>query len=289
VQLYNKITKNLFATLSLSAASGFSNQDINAGSMYNKGIEYNLNYELLRRRDLTWTVSVNGAYNKNKVTSLGNTTSFERGTELVTVGLPLGSHYEVKWAGVDAATGAPLYYTKTGKLTTTYSDEDKVQEYGTWIPPVTGGVGSTLRYKNFDFSVFFNYAAKTTRVNNMEFFMQNPGFLQQGVNQDAGYTFWTKPGQNTNVQSPLFQNNFSSRLIQDASWFRMRNITLSYTLPETLLNRSKFLSDARFYVSGQNLLTWTHWRGLDPEDSNNISSTEYPNPRAITMGIEVHF
>jgi TonB-linked SusC/RagA family outer membrane protein len=288
VQLYNKVTKNLFATLSLSAASGFGSQDINAGSMYNRGVEYNLNYDLINSRDVTWTVSANGAYNKNKVTSLGNTTSFEAGTSLITVGLPLGSHYEVKWAGVDQATGAPLYYTKGGKLTTSYSSDDRVQDYGTWIPPITGGFGSSLRYRNFDFSVFFNYAAKTSRVNNMEFFMQNPGFLQQGVNQDGGYTFWTKPGDIANVQSPLYQNNFSSRLIQDASWVRMRNITLSYTRPQSVVNRAKFLSNARFYVSGQNLLTWTHWRGLDPEDSNNISSTEYPNPRAVTAGVEIN-
>jgi len=289
VQLYNKLTKNLFATLRLSAQSSFTEQDINAGSMYNRGIEYNLNYDVISNRNVTFTVFANGAYNKNKVTSLGNATSFESGTSLVTVGLPIGSHFEVKWAGVDAATGAPLYYTKDGKITSTYSPDDRVQEFGTWIPPVTGGFGSNLRVRNFDFSVFFNYASKTYRTNNMEFFMQNPGFLQQGLNQDAGYTFWTKPGDNTNVQSPLYQNNFSSRLIQDASWLRLRNITISYTLPENITSRAKFLSNARFYVSGQNLLTWTKWRGLDPEDSNNLSDTEYPNPRAVTAGIEITF
>ena len=119
--------------------------------------------------------------------------------------------------------------------------------------------------------------------------MQNPGFLQQGLNQDGGYTFWTKPGDVANVQSPLYQNNFSSRLIQDASWLRLRNITLSYTLPDKVISRSKVFSNARVYISGQNLVTWTHWRGLDPEDNNNISSTEYPNPRAITVGLEISF
>jgi hypothetical protein len=119
--------------------------------------------------------------------------------------------------------------------------------------------------------------------------LQNPGFLQQGVNQDAGYTFWTKPGDVANVQSPLYQNNFSSRLIQDASWLRLRNITLSYSLSPNLLGSIKHISEARIYVSGQNLLTWTKWRGLDPEDDNNISGTEYPNPRAITAGLEIRF
>ena len=292
IQLYDKRTNSLFAALKLSAAAGFgtgAEQDINAGEMMNRGIEYNLNYDIISNKDLVWTVSANGAYNKNEVTSLGTATSFERGTELVTVGLPLGSHFEVKWAGVDAATGAPLYYTKDGKLTSTYSADDRVQTHGTWVPSVTGGFGTSLRYKGFDLSCLFNYALNTTRVNNMEFFMQNPGFLQQGLNQDAGYTFWTKPGDVTRVQSPLYQNNFTSRLIQEADWLRLRNVQLGYTVSPRMLSRVKFLSEARVFVLGQNLLTWTKWRGLDPEDSNNISGTEYPNPRAITAGLEIKF
>lgn len=289
VQLYDKTTKNLFGLLSLSAASGFGSQDINAGTMYNRGVEYNVNYDVIRNRNLTWTVFANGAYNKNKVTSLGTASSFERGTELIAVGMPIGSHYEVKWAGVDAATGAPLYYTKDGKITNVYPANDRVQDFGTWIPPITGGFGSSLRYKNFDFSLFFNYADQTYRVNNMEFFVQNPGFLQQGLNQDAGLRFWQKPGDIANVQSPLYQNNFSSRLIQDASWLRLRNVTLSYTLPASVAGRTGFISNARFYVTGLNLLTWTTWRGLDPEDNNNISGSEYPNPRGITAGLEIAF
>jgi len=289
IQVYDKRTKNLFASLSLSATSGFTSQNVNAGEMYNRGIEYSLNYDVVAGKNFVWTVSANGAYNKNKVTSLGPVNSYEQGTELVTVGLPLGSHYEVKWAGVDAATGSPLYYTKDGKITTQYSTDDRVQEYGTWIPPVTGGFGTSLRFKNFEASAFFNYAAKTKRVNNMEYFMQNPSFLQQGLNQDAGYTFWSKPGDVASIQSPLYQMNFSSRLIQDASWMRLRNAQLSYTVPQNILGKVKHISEARVYVLGQNLITWTKWRGLDPEDSNNISGTEYPNPRAITVGLDIRF
>jgi len=289
IQLYDKRTKNLFASLSLSATSGFGSQDVNAGSMFNKGIEYSINYDVISNRNLVWTVTANGAYNKNEITSLGNIASYEQGTELITVGLPYGSHYQVRWAGVDAATGAPLYYTKDGKITTQYSSEDRVQTHGTWIPSVTGGFGTSLRYKNFEASLFFNYAANTKRVNNMEFFLQNPGFLQQGVNQDAGYTFWTKPGDVATVQSPLYQMNFSSKLIQDASWLRLRNAQIAYSLPKNVLGKIRHISEARIYVLGQNLLTWTKWRGLDPEDSNNLSDTEYPNPRALTAGLEIRF
>jgi hypothetical protein len=292
IQLYDKRTKDLYVGLGLSTAAGFgvgAEQNINGGKMFNKGVEYNLNYDVISNKNLVWTVSANGAYNKNEVTSLGRAKSTESGTELIAVGKPLGSHYEVKWAGVDAATGAPLYYTKDGKITSTYSADNRVQEFGTWIPNITGGFGTSVRFKGIDFSAFFNYAANTRRVNNMEFFIQNPGFLQQGLNQDGGFTFWTKPGDLARVQSPLYQNNFSSRLIQDADWLRLRNVQLGYTIPANILGKIKFISEARVYVLGQNLVTWTKWRGLDPEDDNNISGTEYPNPRAITAGLEIKF
>lgn len=290
VQLYNKATNNLFAQLSLSATGGpFGSIDVNAGSMYNRGIEYSLNYDVIRNRDLTWTVSVNGAYNKNRVTSLGSVSSFEAGTSLITVGLPIGSHYEVKWAGVDASTGAPLYYDLNGKVTPVYSAANRVQDYGTWIPPYTGGFGSTLRYKGFDFSAFFSYAAKGYRVNNLEFFVESPNFLAQGINQARSLNFWKKPGDVAATQSPLYQNQFTSKLIQDASFLRLRNVTLSYTMPQSVLEKLKHFSSIRVYVLGQNLLTWTKWKGLDPEDDNNISLSEYPNPRAITAGIDISF
>ncbi|HEU4470562.1 MAG TPA: SusC/RagA family TonB-linked outer membrane protein, partial [Flavisolibacter sp.] len=202
VQVYNKVTDNLFARLTLSSTGGFAAQNVNAGSMYNRGIEYAFSYDVIRNRLLTWTVNVNGAYNRNKVTSLGTVTSFERGTELIKVGLPIGSHYEVKWAGVDAATGSPLYFDREGKLTSSYSPNDRVQEFGTWVPPYTGGFGTDLRVKGFSFSAFFNYAAKTYRVNNLEFFMENPGFLQSGFNQARSMNFWKRPGDVASTQSP---------------------------------------------------------------------------------------
>lgn len=290
VQLYNKETNNLFADLSLSATAGpFGSISVNAGSMYNRGIEYSLSYDIIRNRDLTWSVNVNGAYNKNRVTSLGSVSSFESGTTLISVGLPLGSHYEVKWAGVDASTGAPLYYDLDGKVTPVYSAANKVQEYGTWIPPYTGGFGSNLRFKGFDFSLFFSYAAKNYRVNNLEFFLENPNFLSQGINQARSLNFWKRPGDVAATQSALYQNQFSSKLIQDASFLRLRNITMSYTFPSALLGNMKHFSSIRVYVLGQNLLTWTKWKGLDPEDDNNISLSEYPNPRAITAGIDITF
>lgn len=290
IQVYDKKTRNLFAQLSLSATGGpFGSVDVNAGSMYNRGIEYSLNYDVIKTRDLIWTLNVNGSYNKNRVTDLGSITSFELGTSLVTVGKPIGSHYEVKWAGVDASSGAPLYYDIDGKVTPIYSTANSVQDYGTSIPPYTGGFGTNLRYKGFDLSAFFSYAAGHYLVNNWEYFLESPNFLGAGINQAKSLDFWKQPGDVASSASPLYQNQFTSKLIQDASFLRLRNVTLSYSMPASVITKLRHISNIRVYLVGQNLLTWTKWKGLDPENDSNLSLGEYPNPRALTAGIDITF
>ena len=127
IDVYNKTTEDNIIPQKISATGGFGDGasiPVNAGTVVNKGVELVLNGDIIRTKDFVWSAGGNIAYNHNEVTSLGQVTEFEQGTELVKVGLPLGSHYIVKWAGVDAATGAPLYYTKDGKLTNRYSDDD---------------------------------------------------------------------------------------------------------------------------------------------------------------------
>ena len=294
LNVYDKRTKDLFVNKKLSATAGFGNDgsiNINAGELQNKGFEWNVNGEIVRSKNFVWTVFANGAYNKNKVLSLGGETSYEAGTELITVGKPLGSHYEVKWGGVDAATGAPLYYTKDGILTNVYSADNAVQDYGTWEAPWNGGFGSSLRFKGFDFSVLFSWQQGAVKFDNLEYFLENPaGFLDPGYNQSSDLNFWKKPGDIVSTPSPLYSVNFSSKSFHDASFMRLRDVTLSYTLPNGLLEKSKVISNARFYVQGSNLFIWTKWRGRDPEaGATNLNISEYPNPRAMTLGLQVTF
>lgn len=291
VNVYDKRTKDLFVQKTLSAVSGFTSVDVNAGELQNKGFEWNISFDVIKNRELTWTLFSNGAYNKNKVLSLGGEPSYEVGTELITVGLPLGSHYEVKWGGVDAATGAPLYYTKDGKLTTTYNASDAVQQYGTWESPWKGGFGTSLRFKGFDFSMLFSWQRGATKVDNLEFFVENlTTFLASGYNQSSDINFWKKPGDIASTPSPLYATNFSSKIIHDASFLRFRDITLAYTFQKDLLDRIKFISNLRIYAQGSNLFMWTKWRGMDPEaGAVNINLSEFPNPRAFTFGVDVTF
>ncbi len=292
INLYNKVTKDLFLARTLTAPAGSYTINVNAGELGNKGFEWNINVDVIRNRNLTWTIYTSGGYNKNELLSLGGEEPYESGTSFLKEGLPLGSHYEVKWGGVDAATGQPLYYDLDGKLTTTYAASNAITEFGTWEAPWKGGFGTNLRYKNFEFQALFSWQQGATKVDNLEFFVENPvGFLGTGqFNQSADLKFWTKPGDVVNTPSPLYGVNFSSKLIHDASFLRFRDITLSYTLPETTTSKMKFISNVKFFVQGTNLFIWTKWRGMDPEaGAVNINLSEFPNPRAFTGGLNITF
>lgn len=288
---YDKRTKDLFINRPLTAEGGGYRIDINAGELQNTGFEWNVNYDVIRNKNLIWTLFATGSYNKNKLLSLGGEEPYESGTSFLKVGLPLGSHYEVKWAGVDAATGQPLYYDLDGKITNVYQNSYSVTDFGTWEAPWKGGFGTTVRYKNLDLSVLFSWQNGAYKMDNLEYFVENPvGFLANGYNQSSDLKFWMQPGDIVSTPSPTYGTNFSSKLIHNASFVRLRDVTLGYTLPAAAISKLKFISNLKVYVQGTNLYMWTKWRGMDPEAGPvNINLSEFPNPRAFTGGISVTF
>jgi outer membrane receptor protein involved in Fe transport len=171
---YDKRTKDLFLRRTLTAEGGGFQINVNAGELQNTGFEWNINFDVLRKKGFVWTVFTTGAYNKNKLLDLGGEKPYTSGTSYLKVGLPLGSHFEVKWGGVDAATGAPLYYDTLGKLTTTYNASNSVTQFGTWEAPWKGGFGTDLRYKNLGFSVLFSWQQGAHKYDNLEYFVENP-------------------------------------------------------------------------------------------------------------------
>jgi TonB-linked SusC/RagA family outer membrane protein len=291
LDVYNKTTTGNIIPQQLSLTSGFRSQPINSGIVVNKGIELGLNIDVVRLRDFRWSVGGNISYNNNKVKSLGQVQQFVQGTELVKVGLPLGSHYVVKWAGVDAATGQGLYYDTLGKITPHFDDASmSVSKFGTFNAPWIGGFTTGFHYKGFSLDAFFTFQEGFSIFNNQDFFQTNPAFVLQGFNVRTNVlTMWQKPGDVTDIQSPLYQREFSSKDIQDASYLRFRNLTLAYNFDRKLLSKTKVFSTARIFVQAENLYTWTNWVGFDPEYSNNIAQYNYPVPRTYTVGLTTSF
>ncbi|MEH0157647.1 TonB-dependent receptor [Limibacter armeniacum] len=288
LDVYNDITSALFVEQQLSRTSGFDDLDINAGKMRNRGIELQLTTtNISSATGFKWETTLNFGHNDNEILDLGQVDEFLLGTGIVREGLPLGSHYTVGWAGVNPANGQPLYYDKDGNVTTVYSSANEVADWGTSNPPNVGGITNTFSYKGLSLSVFFNFQQGHRLFNNQSYFIENHNV---GYNQSAEMLdLWQKEGDITSVQGLGYAREFTSRDIEDASFLRLRNVNLSYTLPSTAMSKLKYFSSIRVYAQAQNLYTWTKFTGFDPEIGNNIAQFQYPTPRTATVGVDISF
>jgi len=287
IELYHDKTSDLFIEQQLSRTTGFTSVDINSGEMVNKGIEVTLSSYVIKNNDMFVNLFANLSYNKNEVTDLGQVDEFEQGTSIIRVGEPLGAHYITGYAGVDPATGAPLYLDTLGNVTSQFSSANATTGWGTSNAPHFGGFGTKMGYKGFTVDVLFSYIYDIAIFNNDRFFFENKNFA--GFNQStAVLRTWKEPGDITDIHSIDYPTQFSSRFIEDGSFLRLRNVTVSYALPSSVLDKVGMRS-ARVYFQGQNLATWTKFQGFDPESSNNITQAEYPNPKTLTVGIDIGF
>lgn len=182
-----------------------------------------------------------------------------------------------------------MFYNLDGTITTNYNAATQSQAtFGTYQPVFQGGFNLSASYKGLYFDAFFSFADQVTRFNNEDFFTQNRTFATSNVSTLV-LKRWRKPGDVTDVQSISSVRRFSSADLQDASYIRFRNFNIGYAFPKKLMSKIKYASGIRVFVQGQNLYTWTKWRGFDPEDNNNIAAFEYPNARTYTLGLKVDF
>lgn len=292
-EYYNRVTSNLFIDQRLSFTAGVPDETlpISSGKMRNRGVELDLQGDIIRRKDFTWTLGANMAYNKNKVLDLGGADEFEYGyTGIIRVGLPFGSHYAPKWAGVDPANGDPLYYDTEGKITTEYDAATmSVAEFGTYIPEITGGINTGITWKNFYFNALLSFNTRVMRYNNEDYFNENPSFITSNQSIRLLYDRWKKPGDQALLPRISADRNYTSRDVQDASFLRLRNANIGYNLPKHVLSGLRFINGVQIYLQGQNLLTWTKWRGFDPENGNEYARFSYPTPRTYVVGLNVNF
>lgn len=294
VELYNKVTTNMLMLVPQSYANGgFGSHWDNVGEMVNKGIELSLDADIIRTEDFLWNINANASYNKNEITELyGGLDEYElsgTNTKLV-VGESYGKFYSVRYAGVNPANGDALWYTKDGKITNEYNESDKVLIDKDYIAPWQGGFGTTISWKGLTLNAQFSWVADRYMFNNDRFFEESNG-LYSTYNQSKRmlYDRWKKPGDITDIPRYGITPQMDTRFIEDASFLRLKNIVLSYSLPSSLLEKSKVLSRAKVYVQAQNLFTFTNFSGLDPEGTGNIYAAKYPMSRQFTCGLELTF
>ena len=298
---YNK-TSDLLLTRPYPLTTGFGGISDNIGEMENKGAELSITSVNLDKA-LHWTTTLNVSKNLNKVLFLADSIPLYRGysgegvdaTNIIKEGEPLGSFWGLNYLGVNPATGNAMYEDRNKDGLINNSDAMVI---GNAQPKFIGGITNQFQYNRFDLSIFFNFSVGNKVLNFSKASLVNMGgdiLTNQSV--DA-LRRWQKEGDITDIPKYEFgstlNNLHSNRLLEDASYLRLKNVSIGYSLSPKIIDRL-MLSQVRVYASATNLWTLTKYSGSDPEVSTLDGSTaaqgiDYftlPQVRTISLGINV--
>ncbi|MDB4887319.1 MAG: putative outer membrane protein [Gemmatimonadetes bacterium] len=299
---YARNTSNLLVQRPVPSTSGYSTIWGNVGSIRNKGVDLGLHTVNVDgdKGPFGWTSDFNVTWNRNTVTELYGglpitATTSGRVTSVAAVGQPLGTFYLFKFSRVDPANGNPLYLNAAGQevLSTALVSAD-LAFVGNPQPNYYGGFTNTVTMGAFDLRGFLQFSQGGKVLNQMRIFMDDGGAVSDNKLASV-YGRWQKAGDITTVPkmgSTGASLSNSSRFVEDGSFVRLGEITLGYKVPAGLLRTARF-DNARIYVSGRNLKTWTDYTGYNPDVNSNASSNvvqgvdyySYPLARTVTVGI----
>ena len=294
IEWYNKLTTNMLMYVPQSFSNnGYGYRWDNIGGMVNRGVEVQLSADLVRVGDFNWSIDGNFSYNKNMITELYNgLDEYEiSGSNIKLVkGHSVSEFYINRYAGVNPINGEPLWYDKDGNITNEFKESDKVMSGKSFIAPWQGGFGTTLSWKGLALNAQFTWVAQRYVYNNDRFFEESNG-LNSAYNQSKRmlYDRWKNPGDITDIPKYGYTPQFDTRFMEDASFLRLKNLMVSYSIPSSIMKNSKFINNFKIYAQGQNLLTFTKFTGLDPEGVGNIYAAQYPMSRQYTFGLEFGF
>lgn len=289
---YNKVTEDMLMTIPFSYTTGHSSGWGNIGSMLNRGIELSASYDIISNKDMFWSVSANINYNKNEITELfGGRNEYVLANTGIKyeVGKPYGEFYYVRWVGVDPQDGQQIWLDKDGKETKVYDENNAAFTGKQQFAPWAGGFSTHFDWKGFSVNADFSFMLGKYIIDNDRYFVENPNFVGQ-LNQTVEMeNMWTTPGQVTNIAAVNSPRYFDTHLLENASFLRLKNLTVSYNLPQSFLRKTGFIRGLRVFAVGRNLLTATKYQGADPEVDSNLQLGKYPNTRQFSFGAEFTF
>jgi len=316
---YHKNTSNLLYQVPLPAVTGVNQAWRNVGSVKNDGFEATVGVDILKdTKDWNWRVDANIGLNKNKVDKLyggqdqiiiaTGSGVVDYGNKILKPGMDADTWYLTEWAGVDPANGAAQWFTtnENGERvkTTSYSEASKHKvAMGAYTPDFFGGFSTDLSYKNFDLSAMFSYSVggDIYNYNRIEYDSDGAYPDRNQMNLKSGWNRWQKEGDIATHPKAVYGNKTasqsgSSRHLEDASYLKMKNLTIGYTIPL----RDWHISNLRIYFSGENLFTITGFSGIDPElpasvtdrktgDSKitGVATSIYPQTRKYMFGLSI--
>lgn len=301
VDLYNKNTDDLLTYISFPSTAGWSGYYENVGAVRNKGIEVAVNTDLLGvNSPVSWSLGLNWAHNQNRIEALKDGVDIPAGNKRYSEGRDIDSWYMRKWAGVNPENGAPqweILNPETGEVTLSSNYNAATLQYvGTSSPKYQGGAFTRIGFKGLSLNVNMAYLKGAFAYHSARELFDSDG-AYPSYNQmvfKEGWSRWST--DNKQATHPLASysntnnsNKTSSRYLEDASFLRLRNVTLSYELASDLVKRAK-LKSASIYVSGDNLWISTPFSGIDPEAAlYGDATSQYPSPKRITFGLNVSF
>jgi TonB-dependent starch-binding outer membrane protein SusC len=295
---YQNRTKDLLFNRPVSMTSGYYSITTNIGELENRGIELSLTTINVQTDVFEWNSRLNLSRNRNKILSLYKDQPLDNldrySPSIVMVGEPMSIFFGYRSLGVDPSTGDIVFDDVNGDGVINADDRVKI---GDPNPKLTGGFTNNLTYKQFELGVFLQFSYGNDIFNGNRVFIEA---MKGADNQStAVLRRWRQPGDLTDIPrttdlDPNNNNRISSRFVEDGSYLRVKNVTLSYILNRQLAERLKVRS-ARVYISAQNLLTYTNYSGMDPEvnytgDNNLLRATDfftYPQARTFTVGINL--
>ena len=301
---FNKETFDLLLEVPLTKVSGYENYQDNVGTMVNKGIELELNFDIVRKDDFNVNFSFNIGTLDNEVTQLakdanGDDINIQTGSKKVEVGIPVYSWYMRKWAGVDPANGDPLWYVDgvSGATTNDYFAAEKAYQGSSALPTYNGGASLNIDYKGIYLNVDASFAGGHQVYERWTEYYSGSGFFPYAITQGTTNLMdrWQEPGDVTDV--PVMRLGFensaesSTRFLFDGDYLRISGITLGYNLPEKICNKVG-TDGINIYARATNYFTWVKDKGLkyDPEiRATGFTELTTPVVKSIIFGLNLNF
>ena len=299
---YNRLTTDMLLSKQVPYTTGFGSNFMNVGSLRNRGAELQIEGVAIRTNDWYWSIGANVSFNRSLVLDLGDSEFLSvadsradnnDSTPLrIAKGHGLYTFYMRDWAGVNPSNGMPMWYDEDGKITSVVSKARYVYQ-GSPEPKATGGFNTTLAWKGISLSAFFEFVAGNTVI----FSLNNDvdGYSMTGNCSNLVLNYWKNPGD-TGVNpkpvagQPSQSYKYSTRHLQDGSYMRIKDVTLSYNFPEKWMKACK-LQGVRLYVSALNPYTFSHVKAMDPElgPLGYSMGASHSMVKSFVGGLEVSF
>ena len=298
LELYKRNTRDLILNQTLPTSTGFSSVITNVGKVSNKGIEIMLNTRNIETKNFSWSTSINFSKNINRIEALANGVTSIIGSSLF-VGKPVRSFYDYRWTGIwqlADSTAAKSFgqlpgavkvedLNKDGVISNSPGKDDR-QWLGTQLPNFTMGMTNRMSFLNFDLSFLFYYRNGT---------MYKNGMLDGTMGEYTGtrynhmvMNYWTKNNPTNDFYGPGVPQAYrGARSYEDASFIRLSDVTLGYSLPREVLEK-KNIERVRVYFQVINPTYWTRFNGMDPEYNSNTFIDDVPN-LTFAIGANIGF